>query len=128
MRIPVTAPVRYDLRALHAHLTAAGLPGFAGLSTEGAALFAVFEEGTTPAPEDETTLATAVAAYAYVPTWDAVRRARVPLLAEADWRIQRAEDQGEDATALRSYRQALRDVTTGDDPDSPAWPPAPWQN
>jgi hypothetical protein len=40
-----------------------------------------------------------------------VRDTRSSLLAEADILIFKAEDLGQDTTALRTYRQALRDVT-----------------
>lgn len=60
--------------------------------------------------------------------WDEIRAQRVPLLADADWRIQRAEDDGQDATSLRAYRQALRDVTKQADPWVVAWPAKPWDD
>lgn len=41
---------------------------------------------------------------------DTCRAQRDQLLAEADILIFKAEDAGEDVTALRAYRQALRDV------------------
>lgn len=58
--------------------------------------------------------------------WDPVRAARLPLLDAADIAINKAEDQGKDLTPLRTYRQALRDVTKGLNPDQPVWPPRPW--
>lgn len=60
--------------------------------------------------------------------WDEVRRERAPLLQEADWRIQRAEDDGLDLAPLRAYRQALRDVTRQSDPAAVVWPPKPWDD
>lgn len=60
--------------------------------------------------------------------WDEVRRERAPLLQEADWRIQRAEDDGLDLASLRAYRQALRDVTRQSDPAAVVWPPKPWDD
>ena len=61
------------------------------------------------------------------PSWAPVRGARGALLAEADWRIERAEDKGEDTATLRAYRQALRDVTKQADPRAVVWPVAPWE-
>lgn len=55
-----------------------------------------------------------------------VRAQREPLLIEADWRINRAEDNGEDLSALRAYRQALRSVTLQADPWAVEWPAKPW--
>ncbi|MNL78966.1 hypothetical protein D3C87_2054750 [compost metagenome] len=72
-------------------------------------------------------LAAHVAAYVHTPTWTAVRAEREPLLIEADHRINAAVDKGEDATALRAYRQALRDVTEPPNtPNSFTWPTRPW--
>lgn len=57
---------------------------------------------------------------------DEVRNIRIPLLREADASINRLTDNGLDATAWRSYRQALRDVTLQQTfPDSVAWPDPP---
>lgn len=42
---------------------------------------------------------------------DKVSAKRQPLLAEADIMINKLEDQGQDTSAWRAYRQALRDVT-----------------
>lgn len=56
-----------------------------------------------------------------------IRRQREPLLAEADVLVNRAEDNGADATAARQYRQALRDITTtyADRLDELQWPAKP---
>nr|PMI58319.1 hypothetical protein BCU41_04005 [Vibrio lentus] len=40
----------------------------------------------------------------------AIRKKRAPLIAEADFMINSALDRNEDVTALRAYRQDLRDV------------------
>lgn len=60
--------------------------------------------------------------------WDEVRAQRAPLLADVDWRIQRAEDDGRDTASLRAYRQALRDVTRQPDPWAVVWPVKPWDD
>lgn len=59
---------------------------------------------------------------------DEIRNQRAPLLADADWRIQRAEDEGNGVEALRAYRQALRDVTAQPDPWAVVWPVKPWDD
>ena len=43
-----------------------------------------------------------------------LRIERMPLLEEADWQIHKLEDSGGDASAWRSYRQKLREITDGD--------------
>jgi hypothetical protein len=54
------------------------------------------------------------------------RKLRVPLLAAADDAINIAVDNGHDATALRAYRQQLRDVTKqAGFPGSFTWPAMP---
>lgn len=57
----------------------------------------------------------------------AIRKQRTPLLIDADIAINKALDKGEDATALRVYRQALRDITTAfaNDLANVAWPVKP---
>ncbi|ATC93514.1 phage tail assembly chaperone [Pseudoalteromonas tunicata] len=42
---------------------------------------------------------------------DEVREVRSTLLTQADILINKADDQAQDSSALRQYRQALRDVT-----------------
>jgi hypothetical protein len=56
---------------------------------------------------------------------DVLREIREPLLVDADWMVQRAEDQGGDVSAWRAYRQALRDVTAQPDPLNVVWPTKP---
>jgi hypothetical protein len=60
------------------------------------------------------------------PNWDFIRRQRSSPLNEVDWRIQRALDEGEDATQLIEYRRALRDITKQESPDTVVWPTKPW--
>ena len=43
-----------------------------------------------------------------------LRSRREKLLVEADWQINKKIDNNEDATSWRVYRQALRDITSGD--------------
>lgn len=76
-------------------------------------------------PTDEE-LGAAWVAYQDATRWDAVRAQRAPLLAEADVAINKAEDLDQPTAALRSYRQALRDITTQDSPETCVWPTRPW--
>lgn len=55
-----------------------------------------------------------------------VRKQRRPLLQEVDWRINKAEDMGEDTKQLRKYRQELRDITSQDLSEL-KWPKKPWE-
>jgi hypothetical protein len=56
-----------------------------------------------------------------------IRKQRAPLLADADIAINKAIDNGNDVTALRAYRQALRDITTtfAGDLANVVWPVKP---
>jgi hypothetical protein len=56
-----------------------------------------------------------------------IRKQREPLLVNADIAINKAVDKGEDATTLRVYRQALRDITTtfANDLVNVSWPVKP---
>ena len=42
---------------------------------------------------------------------DRITKMRAPLLADADIEINKLEDAGSDSSAMRTYRQALRDIT-----------------
>tara|TARA_X000001036_G_scaffold108723_1_gene101891 strand:- start:1523 stop:1822 length:300 start_codon:yes stop_codon:yes gene_type:complete len=53
-----------------------------------------------------------------------LRSRREPLLEEADWEINKKIDNNEDATSWKVYRQALRDITSGD-LNNPNWPTKP---
>jgi hypothetical protein len=54
--------------------------------------------------------------------WDVIRTERNKLLAESDWT--QLPDASADAAAWATYRQALRDITTQDNPFSIVWPEA----
>lgn len=56
-----------------------------------------------------------------------IRKQREPLLAQADIAINKAIDKDEDVTALRVYRQALRDITStfAGDLANVTWPVKP---
>tara|TARA_R100001443_G_scaffold115264_1_gene132643 strand:- start:862 stop:1149 length:288 start_codon:yes stop_codon:yes gene_type:complete len=53
-----------------------------------------------------------------------LRNKRKELLEEADWQINKKIDNNQDVTSWRTYRQALRDITSGD-VDNPTWPTKP---
>lgn len=58
--------------------------------------------------------------------WTRVRKRRSELLAESDWVVTKAMDQGTPVPAdWQEYRQALRDVTNQTDPHNIAWPAKP---
>ena len=56
---------------------------------------------------------------------ETLRNMRKPLLEEADWQIHKIEDASGDASAWRTYRQALRDVTKQSDIYNINWPSKP---
>ena len=56
---------------------------------------------------------------------DLIRSKREPLLLEADHKINTLVDNGGDASAWRTYRQDLRDITKAEDLDNVTFPTKP---
>ena len=56
---------------------------------------------------------------------EVLRATRKPLLEEADWQIHKLEDAGGDASAWKTHRQALRDITKASDIYNVTWPTKP---
>ena len=54
-----------------------------------------------------------------------LRAKRHPLILETDHKINTLEDAGSDASAWKTYRQKLRDITKDADLDNPTWPSKP---
>lgn len=54
-----------------------------------------------------------------------IRMQREPLLLETDHKINTLVDNGGDATAWRTYRQELRDITKAEDLDNVTFPTKP---
>ena len=54
-----------------------------------------------------------------------LRAKRHPLIIEADHKINTLEAAGSNASAWKTYRQKLRDITKDDDLDNPTWPDKP---
>lgn len=127
MRLSFPNTSRFDVMALHAALAASSIPGITGISTDYGQLYVELPTRDSVTDAELAAIEQLVTAHVAIPSWDEVRRKRAPMLVEADWRIQRAEDQGDDLASLRAYRQALRDVTTQPDPDNVTWPAAPWR-
>lgn len=58
--------------------------------------------------------------------WDVVRADRNVYLSATDWWVTKAVETGESLTdEQQAYRQALRDITTQDDPFNIVWPEPP---
>tara|TARA_R100001591_G_scaffold1923_1_gene4778 strand:- start:189 stop:458 length:270 start_codon:yes stop_codon:yes gene_type:complete len=57
-----------------------------------------------------------------VDKWQDIRNERNSLLAQTDWRASSDLTLSDD---WKTYRQALRDITTQSDPDNIAWPTEP---
>tara|TARA_B100000212_G_scaffold98077_1_gene72020 strand:+ start:3561 stop:3842 length:282 start_codon:yes stop_codon:yes gene_type:complete len=58
--------------------------------------------------------------------WQGVRNQRNSLLAQTDWVVTKASETGVAETdAWKTYRQALRDITTQSDVDNITWPTEP---
>ena len=127
MRMSFPCESRVDLYAVHSAVMSANIPGVTGVSRDYDVLHVEipFRDALTDA--EAQAIEQMIEAHKAIPSWDEVRRARQPLLLEADWRIERALDLGDDAAELRAYRQTLRDVTKQPDPHNVAWPAKPWR-
>lgn len=126
MRLEYNCPYRPDLAAIHAAFVASSIPSITGISCYAGKLYVEVSSCNELSDDQAEAINEIVAASILLPCWDDVRRAREGLLVESDWRIQRAEDQGDDAAPLRSYRRALRDITKQSDPNNVEWPAKPW--
>lgn len=81
------------------------------------------ESGQIPYSAEEEAEADALTMAA---AWEVVRLRRDRLLRESDWVTLRAYSRGEPVPATwAAYMQALRDITTGDDPNDLVWPTKP---
>ena len=58
--------------------------------------------------------------------WDEVRKTRNKLLEETDWIVTVSNENGTSVPDnWKEYRQALRDITTQEDPNNVTWPTKP---
>ena len=77
----------------------------------------IAEWNATNVPTDEQLLAF---------KWKGIRNVRNQLLLKTDWVAARASETGVAVSDdWRTYRQALRDITTQSDPDNITWPTKP---
>ena len=73
----------------------------------------IAEWNATNVPTDEQLLAF---------KWEGIRKQRNQLLSKTDWRASSDLTLSDD---WKTYRQALRDITTQSDPDNITWPTEP---
>lgn len=128
MRIGFETGVKIDLMALHAALLASNIPGVTGVSSDYGVVFVEIPTRDEVTENELFAIQSLIASYSKTPSWDEVRKKRSSLLKESDWRIARAEDLGESQVELRTYRQALRDITRQGDPVNVVWPVKPWES
>jgi hypothetical protein len=126
MNLRYTFKHRPDILAIDCALRAINLPAFSGLSVFNNVLEIVFQDGFVLSQEQAAAVSAIVESLIDSCDWSFARRQRKPMLDEIDWRIQRALDEGEDATQLIEYRRALRDITKQESPDTVVWPTKPW--
>jgi len=126
MRKIISAKTGVDLALLHESISKIGIHGFSGVSSDNDLIYVEFSSEYNLEKEQEEEIERIVASSCSAVNWDQVRRARYPLLLEADWRIQRSDDNGEDSSSLRDYRKKLRDITNQIDTSAVVWPDKPW--
>jgi hypothetical protein len=125
MRLEYQQPANFCHEGLTEALQADGIAGLTGVSTYSGTVAIEMPGRDVPlSAQEQATIQALVASHPA--SWQRVRSEREPLLRETDWRIQRAEDEGGDSSALRRYRQALRDVTEEPDAREVVWPARPW--
>lgn len=127
MRLTFNSAGIFDLYGLHEKLTAANIAGYSGVSVDYGDLFVELPLVDDLDADTVARIEALVRSHSGKKSWDLCRKKRAVLFADVDWRIQRAEDNGQDTTEMRAYRQALRDVTNQSDPDNVTWPVAPWR-
>ena len=128
MRLTFQNQGRCDLMNLHSALMAANIPGITGVSANPDMIYVELPMRDKVTDAEFSAIQQIVDLCIAVPGWDDARKKRMFLLGEADWRIQRAEDNQQDSAPLRAYRQALRDITKQSDPDNVVWPVKPWES
>lgn len=118
----------FDFDSLHSQLLALEIIGYSGIAVMGKKVTVFFEESKLKLSAiEQKKLDKLLTNYIYVPSLSRIRELRQPFLLEVDWRINKAEDLGEDTTELRKYRQTLRDVTL-QDLSALEWPKKPWES
>lgn len=119
-------PEKLNIKQLDELVRKLNLSGFCGVATRDQELVLVFDERDDLTTSEKKKVDSLLKNYSFVPELLDIRLDRKPLLLEADWRINKAEDMGEDTVELRKYRQALRDITSQDLSDL-KWPEKPWE-
>lgn len=119
-------PEKLNIKQFDELVKKLNVPGFCGVATRGQDLILVFDDRDDLTAAEKKKIDSVLKNYSFVPDLFDIRMERKPLLEEVDWRINKAEDSGEDTSELRKYRQALRDITNQDLSEL-KWPEKPWE-
>jgi hypothetical protein len=115
-----------DMIAISSAIKSTNIPQFGSVCMLEGKLLVLAKDGVGFSVEQVEAIGEIIDAHRATFDWILVRSERELLFAEADWRIRRALDEGEDATQLIEYRRALRDITKQESPDTVVWPTKPW--
>jgi hypothetical protein len=118
----------YDVESLNEHIVNLKINGFIGIAAEPDCVTVYFNESKTKLTvAEQKKLDELLLDYKDIPGLVKVRKAREPLLAEADWRLLKAQDDQDSELELkiREYRKQLRDATL-QSPVDLVWPEKPW--
>lgn len=129
MHIRYTLNDSCDFESLNEHIVNLKIKDFIGIAAERNCVTVYFEESKTKLTSSEQKKLDALLLnYKDIPGLVKVRKAREPLLLEADWRILKAEDDQDKELELRirEYRKKLRDITS-QNPTDLIWPEKPWE-
>lgn len=122
-------PIREaSLSKLHTSVDKLGLSGFCGISMDNEEIHIEFDERNPLTKTELKKLDTLIESYIDPIHIEDVREMREPLLAEADWRMNKAVDNDEQemVIAIKLYRSQLRDITT-QELNNLIWPNKPWE-
>ena len=126
MKIAIDKNTRADLFAIQSAINSINLPCQFGVTRIGEEIIIEPSNPCSLSGDQLIAIGSIVETCLSLPYWNDVRQERVTLLHEADWRIQRAMDDGDDITPLIAYRRALRDITKQESPSAVVWPEKPW--
>ena len=115
-----------DMVAISSAIKSINVPEFESICMLEGRLLVLPASGLFFSPKQIEAIDKIIDAHRNVFDWVDVRSKRDKLFVEADWRMQRAMDNGEDIAPLIAYRRALRDITKQESPSKVVWPDKPW--
>lgn len=116
-----------NIGKLHKAVESLSINGFTGISMDDE-VHIDFDERDSLTKAEQKKLDELIELHTSASLIDAIREMREPLLAEADWRFNKAVDNNDQqmVDAIKLYRNQLRDITT-QELNNLIWPNKPWE-